>query len=204
MIASGLMLMGGCFAQDDDGAAVDFYWPAAHVDIPQKKGVNIISIPFPGGDSEHDVIRGGGYFDWSVPDSPMYQYSLGLGSFSAPDGAYIGGGGLRNNMNTGQVRFHDAMANIDASYKGWFHLYIGDGRASAILDDKEWTSEYSSFSLPMTANRPFRLRYWHLLSFSYFYYSNAGTGVKWQVMPMRSACGNIAVWESWLTTLTEL
>lgn len=34
MIAAGLCLMGGCFAQDDNGKAVDTYWPAISAAIP--------------------------------------------------------------------------------------------------------------------------------------------------------------------------
>lgn len=204
MIATGICVMGGCFAQNATGAVVDTYWPAAQVDIPQQKGVDIISIPFPGGDSVNDVFFGRGDFQWSNPDNPQYNYCLGVNSYQSPQGGYIGGGGLRNNMNVGQLRFNDGMANIAANEKGWFSFDIRDGYAEAVLGDKKWSAIASAFTLPMEATRSIKLRSWHLLAFSVFCYSNVATGVKWLVQPMRSVGGGLAIWENWTRTLTEL
>lgn len=35
MIASGVCVMGGCFAQNEDSSNADCYWPAAEVDVPR-------------------------------------------------------------------------------------------------------------------------------------------------------------------------
>lgn len=41
MIATGLCMMGGCFAQEVDGRSVDSYWPAEQVIIPPPPSGNI-------------------------------------------------------------------------------------------------------------------------------------------------------------------
>ena len=51
MIAAGICLMGGCFAQDDNGKAVDTYWPAISAAIPYSPAsIGII---------EYDTVQAG-------------------------------------------------------------------------------------------------------------------------------------------------
>ena len=56
MIATGLCVMGGCFALDN-GAAVDTYWPAAAAEIsPDIPYGLVLTIPVRGGDAENDFM----------------------------------------------------------------------------------------------------------------------------------------------------
>ena len=44
MIAAGLCMMGGCFAQMDDSSVVDSYWPAAEILLPSTSSVQYYSL----------------------------------------------------------------------------------------------------------------------------------------------------------------
>ena len=58
MIASGLCMMGGCFAQDETSRTVDTYWVAEKLHLDSGvQNVVIASVPFSGGDSRNDVFR---------------------------------------------------------------------------------------------------------------------------------------------------
>lgn len=51
MIAAGICLMGGCFAQDNDGKAVDTYWPSISAAIPSSpESIAIL---------QYDVVQAG-------------------------------------------------------------------------------------------------------------------------------------------------
>ena len=48
MIAAGLCMMGGCFAQNEQTACVDTYWPAEYVEIPAANPtirLHVLSVP---------------------------------------------------------------------------------------------------------------------------------------------------------------
>ena len=64
MIASGLCVMGGCFALEN-GAAVETYWPAAAAVFSpevQKDCVALLSLPITGGDTRQEFCMFKGVF----------------------------------------------------------------------------------------------------------------------------------------------
>ena len=193
-------MMGGCFSQDSAGAAVDTYWRSSYVAIPQIRGTDIISVPFPGGSSDSDEFLGAGNFDWSDA-SYEYQFSLGVGSYNL-DGKYIGACGVRDAVNSkGDLFFNDRSLSLPS---GRYVFYAKNGQLEAISSDFRYTVTTSAFSLTMQQNRKIKIRHWKIQEFEYFQYINEETMVKWQVVPMRGVSGNAAIWETWTRTLTEI
>lgn len=200
MIASGLCLMGGCFSLDSAGAAVDSYWRSSYVSIPQIRGTDIISAPFPGGSSGSDEFWGAGNFDWS-DEFTEYQFSLGVSSYYNA-GKYTGACGLRDaNNSRGNLYFNNSELFIPS---GRYVFYAKNGQVEAISSDSRYTVTAPAFSLTMQQERKIRIRHWKIQELEYLQYINVETMVKWQVVPMRGVSGNAAIWETWTRTLTEL
>ena len=58
MIGFGLTMMGGCFAQDETGAAVDTYWLADSLHLDSGvSNATVAAAEFMGGDSERDTME---------------------------------------------------------------------------------------------------------------------------------------------------
>lgn len=100
MIAAGLCLMGGCFAQDSSAQAVETYWPAHSLHMQQGdvytfSGLAGVRHPF-----WSENMRAGAIAEnvaWTVSE-PSYIFLYGTWNGSVQDAAYFGPGvaGLLN------------------------------------------------------------------------------------------------------------
>lgn len=92
MIAGGLCMMGGCFAQDSSARAVDTYWPAHSLhmekgDVYVFRGLPRVTLPF-----WNENMRAGAIAEnvsWSV-EEPGYFSSFGRWEGSFTDALYFG------------------------------------------------------------------------------------------------------------------
>ena len=92
MIAAGLCLMGGCFAQDESSAAVDTYWPAHSVHV---EGVDYTLLAADGSLTTPfyaDGIRYGGIAEnvQALRDSADTIMGWGVWTMSVFDALYLG------------------------------------------------------------------------------------------------------------------
>ena len=204
MIACTHSLMGGCFAQNSSGAAVETYWPALLVDIPRKEGGFLLYVPFPGGDSEDDEMQASCYYETVCESPEKFNVQIGIGSYNPIPNVYEGGWCLRPAEGRDNELFYNGSRATVADINGWVYMHAQGGLSWIYCDDGEYSVTATDYLLDMQAMRSIGFRYWHIRQFAYMCYSNKNTGVKWFVCPMRGTNGLTAIWENWTGSLVEL
>lgn len=204
MIAAGLCLMGGCFAQNEHGACVDSYWSASACDIPKYGAVNLMSGRFPGGSSEADTAKASIVCEWKG-STDQHNIITGYNSFYS-NSTYLGGWGVRRAGNSMADLVYTPILSpmtFSSDYPE-LQLYCADGRAWVESAGALLASTETEFSLTMEQMRAFSIRCTYLRQFHYMAYANEQTGIKWNVLPVRSPLGNAAIWEDYTNSLIEL
>ena len=204
MIATGLCLMGGCFALDK-GAAVDSYWPAERAVFSPEldaETLKIVSFLTCGGDAENDT-------------------ALLVGAFASANVSWLIAVGLNRPSN-----LYNGRINVICSNQEGLRVYAdyGDNRLTLLRNsslginvrmqvaegvaDIESTGESGtladSYLLDDDLPREFIVRSNITKAFSIFWYSNARLGTRWCVRAMQSPAGYSAIYSDFDESLTEI
>lgn len=211
MIASGLCMMGGCFAQNEKSETVDSYWAASHVDMPPTDvSLEIISFTFPGGDSVSDEITAVSEFKWINNWAAEGAAQLGIRNINVEGYGYIGGCFLRHLTTDGLVgyaRLHYSGkdVSIDEGKDDKLVLRARNETAQVCNSRGEIIASCTRpYSLQMEQVRRASLRCYDVRKFIFLCYANAVTGISWYVGPMKSASGAFAIWENYNNMLIEI
>ena len=211
MIASGLCMMGGCFAQNGKSETVDSYWAASHVDMPPAEvELEIINFSFPGGDSVSDEITAASEFVWIDDRSEDGAAQLGIRNVNISGLGYVGGCFLRHLYTDGKggfARLHYSGKDepIDEGRDDKLVLRVRKGTAQVLNGRGDIiASSSAAYSLQMQNSRRASLRCFDVRKFAFLCYANAVTGVSWYVVPMKSTSDASAFWENYNNTLIEI
>lgn len=206
MIAAGLCMMGGCFAQNEEGAAVETYWHAQNVDLTSEQVALIHRNAFPGGSSETDVCHASLYVDLLDPPAAIITDTIPFvyANVKLDDGSFIMSGVyMITYAGSAEIRYGNPVKYIP-NFSGWLKITAQNNTCRWTLNDAELITMTASFKVPDGHSRIYYLRTGQIRQFEYMSYSNATTGVKWQVLAMRSASGLGALWDNYALTLTEI
>lgn len=215
MIASGLCMMGGCFALEN-GATADSYWPAAEaVFSPELAAVStqIISSVVPGGDSAADEIafKGRFYIGYNInPDVNDYKIATGINrliSGPTPGKLCVMTAGFAGLLRCDYgPNNYTVSSGADTPEDG---VEI-EGRAvsntgSFYVAGKEWlTAQGTAYSYTEADQRQVLLRSHTTRRLSWFWYRNSRTGVHFWYQALRSPGGESALYSVVDKTLTEI
>lgn len=204
MIAAGLCMMGGCFAQMDDSSVVDSYWPAAEILLPSTSSVTYYSLT--------DIPAGVELADCEVECSHQ-QMTVGVSAFFTVN---------QQQENTDVVltvytnySVNPSLLDIQTSYPNgavnvkrvWIStlplpvkFYFRDGKAfipaynlknNEVLWDSSQTVKRVSTVRGNTAE-------------TLFFYSKGSWGLRWYVLPMMSVARLQAVFDFEQKVLVEI
>ena len=218
MIAAGFCMMGGCFAQEENSAAVETYWPAHAVEISQTIIFMPISsellLPFWG-----NGVRAGGRFENFVrPSSSTKNNVLNWGAWGwidnvyALDALYLGCGYDKNNGPSAYAVCNGGVSAIacvesEATFFPFaeieaednkFCVYSWLGSANGEVD-----SYPSNYTVPWQIR--VKLEAGEKCDLVSFWWSNSVIQKKFfMVQPMRSPGGVVAFFTHGFNRLMEL
>lgn len=208
MIASGLCVMGGCFALEN-GAAVDTYWPASRAVFSPEldaESLKVISFLNYGGDSVYDRALLSGSF---TSDYNFVSWKIAVG-MNRPENIQQGRINVICDAQTSIAVYADygnrriELANKDTAPTGVeVMMQVADGRAH-IGSTLVCGSLADSYSLDDSVSREFLVRSKITKVFSIFWYSNARLGARWCVRAMQSPAGASALYADADESLTEI
>lgn len=201
MIAAGLCMMGGCFAQLDDSSVVDAYWPAAEILLPATPSVYYYWFTaLPVGVELADCVA----------ESSHQQMSYGVSSFFT---LYQGGkpviAAYTNFPNPSglmdvQTTYSNGVANVKRVFVSqlplpvFFYFRAGEGsipeyglRNNEVLWDSSQPGEQAVFVRGNTAK-------------TLFFYAKGSWGLRWYVLPMLSVSRLQAVFDFEQKVLVEI
>lgn len=198
MIAAGLCLMGGCFAQDENGFSPVSYWPAVRVCIPSYTAGSSLSI------YEHSAVPAGIRFE----DCRVFTFQVlreGLGSFffviqndlpvyncfAAPEGS-----GCRLFLAKQEDESHVKYIKYPVTVE----LYADSTGASIISQKMNILPAAWNSALPATRLRILDAR----AGEKDFYVAHGQWGWMWYLLPMRSVTKSEAVFDFEEKALVEL
>lgn len=210
MIATGLCVMGGCFAMDN-GAAVDTYWPAAAAVFSpevQKRYVKLLDVPFYGGGSEYEYcsFRGvfqnvAGHGEWIMPAGVAREGNSMAGAIcvsahtkendSVPMALYC-------SYNTAIFGF------IEGSEPMEFSVSARNSSCHCEVTGVGAFDGTASFTIREDRYRNVRIHSVFTTGFHWFEYGNYQTGFHFCITAMKSAGGASALFTDCVATLLEV
>lgn len=208
MIATGLCVMGGCFAMDN-GAAVDTYWPSAAAEIsPDIPYGLMLTIPVRGGDAENDSMSFGAVIqnnvsatDWHLATGFNRDDKASDGRLGVTVHPVEAGGEAGLYMTYGTYPRVVVWPGFDATN---VTAVAHNGSCSFSVNGEvagEWTSKYS---LKDEAIRNVYVRSVITRVFHWLAYRNARTNVCFYISAMKSASGAAALYSDYDMTLVEV
>lgn len=201
MIAAGLCMMGGCFAQMDDSSVVDSYWPAAEILLPATPSVYYYGFSeLPAGVELADCVA----------ESSHRQMTKGVSSFftlyqsgKPVIAAYTNYSASPSLMDI-QTTYSYGAANVKRVYVSQLPLsvvfYFRDGEGSIpaydlrnneVLWNSSRTGQNAIFVRGNTAE-------------TLFFYAKGSWGLRWYVLPMLSVARLQAVFDFEQKVLVEI
>ena len=210
MIACGLCVMGGCYAQNADAACDDTYWPAEHVKTPDGEMLPFLSLNFSGGSSASDCIYFKGMIDFDAATAPYDAWANFMGIIASQSSSstwYSDSCSLRI--------YQKYQLNITYGIEKWTvgatrGLLVLEARNSHICITRDGDMLLEGACPPFVVPaKPYRSRYVLLRNnvlreFWGGSYSNADTGVRFVLQAMQSPTGGYAVWENYNDSLVEI
>lgn len=204
MIAAGLCMMGGCFAQMDDSSVVDSYWPAAEILLPSTSSVDYYSLT--------DIPAGVELADCEVECSHQ-QMTFGVSAFFTVNQQqentdvvltvytnYSGNPGLLDI----QTSYPNGAPNVQRALVSPMPLpvkfYFRDSEASIPAYDLKNNEVLWDSSQPGKRVSPVRGNTAETL----FFYSKGSWGLRWYVLPMMSVARLHAVFDFEQKVLVEI
>ena len=204
MIAAGLCMMGGCFAQMDDSSVVDSYWPAAEVLLPSTSSVNYYSLT--------DIPAGVELADCEVECSHQ-QMTVGVSAFFLVNQqqkhtdvvltVYTNYSTYPSLLDI-QTSFSSGAPNVKRVGVSTLPLpvtfYFRDAEASIPAYDLKNNEVLWDSSQPVKRVSPVRGNTAETL----FFYSKGIWGLRWYVLPMMSVARLQAVFDFEQKVLVEI
>ena len=211
MIATGLCLMGGCFAMDN-GAAVDAYWPAAVAEFSpevQERYVNLMRVTIWGGDTRQEFCSFKG----------VYQNKTGVGEWLHCAGMKYEAGSMAGGVS---INAHGVETS---TFPACLYARFGTGSHGRVLGYEpreifvsalntacrfEVTDgevvEANAFPIAFADNmkRDVDINSAVTVSFQWFEYGCELTGVHFCINAMKSAGGASALFSDYDATLVEV
>jgi hypothetical protein len=193
MIAAGLCMMGGCFAQDSEGKAVDTYWPAISAAIPPGPSSTVAIL-------QYDVVPAG------VDFQDCYAYTCQKYMEGAISLFYV----LQNDKTVYNCYSNGPMICIDVNQINAGSAPLGNAKkvvfycsaAGASCPIQGLNTGAASWDSSQTGSR---LRLLDARTGKKdFYVAYGRWGWKWFVLPMRSALNTEAVFDFEQKVLVEL
>lgn len=194
MIAAGLCVMGGCFAQDASTGMVDCYWPASGVGVPRFSNGGSLSL------YEHDVVPAGVDINTCRVYSKQLYRSGDASSFfvfqdgNTPYNCYVVSSFIEVVNNQGEHK-HSNMAQNSVVE---FHADSGGARVLTHgigVGPCNWDSSRTGERLRLLDTRNGEKD---------FYVAYGQWGWKWYLLPMRSVLNTAAVFDFEEKVLVEL
>lgn len=201
MIAAGLCMMGGCFAQIEDSSVVDSYWPAEKIAIPPYLSGASIGI------YAYESLPDGIDFEQCRVYTKQYLHSGNASFFFVLQNGHIvynafagsSYGGLYNIQYYNGVK----VVNIEKA-KAQFELFIftADSTGSRYIEPPNLESPASVFdeSQPCEKLRLLDARNGE----KDFYVTHGSWGLRWYVLPMMSVARLQAVFDFEQKVLVEI
>lgn len=206
MIAAGLCAMGGCFAMDATGAVQESYWPSEWVDITNNEIIALERTPFPGGDSQNDVLNCRFYLDLLTPPAKIVDDTIPYGYANAKvsSDTWINSG-VYSTLYTNRIVFYYGMAKSTHSlFSGWVDVRSARDACMWTIGETEQVTLYATFSIGDELTRNRVLRTGQIRQFCYMSYVNNRTGMKWMISAMLSPLNAPALWINDSATLIEI
>lgn len=202
MIANGLCLMGGCFAQQPDSSVVDTYWPAESVPIPTIASGNI---------GVYQYVNPPQPIEWSSVEVYTKQRAMTLpvSFFSGFQGASSENEAFVYNS------YWNQYSRLEIESKGNSTVRL-PRELSAEGEDVVFRCDATGASFPNQGLTQRAAGFDASASFNrvrildtrpgqkYFYVSKGCWGVRWYVLPMRSVSASTAIYDIAGTVLVEL
>lgn len=205
MIAAGLCMMGGCFAQEG-GMAVETYWPAEVAEFSAEisaSNVRIYLFSFSDGDSENDEAYIKGRFathpnasNWTIATGINRAATLLNGRFNvivstAPIGLY--------------ADYAEGRSTIKSSYEeAEIAMEALNGSASVLVNGATFSTLTGTYTIGPELTRDFLVRSLATKALSFFHYRNRRTGVHFNVYAMKSPLGAAALFSDSDNSLIEI
>lgn len=204
MIAAGLCMMGGCFAQMDDSSVVDAYWPAAEILLPSTSAVDYYALT---------DIPAGVELAYCEVECSHQQMTMGVSAFFTVNQQqantdvvltvytnYSGNSGLLDI----QTAHPNGGANVRRAFFSSMPLpvkfYFRDSEASIPAYDLKNNEVLWDSSQTGKRVRPVRGNTAETL----FFYSKGIWGLRWYVLPMMSVARLQAVFDFEQKVLVEI
>ena len=210
MIASGLCMMGGCFAMDG-GAAVETYWPARTAEFSPAMSASyatVLTVPIRGGDAKNDFCSFKSTMqnnnvvpDWSIAmgvnrDEKQADGRIYITAHNIPNGAEPAGLWCSYGGNTGPCVYSYEPEEIAVTAWNGSCVFERTGGEQLIYS--------SDFSLEDDSVRNVYVRSVSTRIFNWFMYRNTRTNVRFYICAMKSASGASAVFTDYDMTLVEV
>lgn len=205
MIAAGLCMMGGCFAQEG-GMAVEAYWPAEVAEFSAEisaSSVRIYLFSFSDGDSENDEAYIKGRFathpkasNWTIATGINRPATLQNGRFNViastdPIGLY--------------ADYANGRSTITSSYtEAEITMKALNGSASVLVNGVTFSTLTGTYTIGPELTRDFLVRSLTTKALSFFHYRNLRTGVHFNVSALQSPSGAAALFSDFDNSLIEI
>lgn len=205
MIAAGLCMMGGCFAQEG-GMAVETYWPAEVAEFSAEisaSSVRIYLFSFSDGDSENDEAYIKGRFA-THPKASNWTIATGI---NRP--ATLQNGRFNVIVSTDPIGLYADYANgrstITSSYtEAEITMKALNGAASVLVNGVTFSTLTGTYTIGPELTRDFIVRSLTTKALSFFYYRNLRTGVHFNVSALQSPSGAAALFSDFDNSLIEI
>lgn len=199
MIAAGLCAMGGCFAQDADGAVVDTYWPAAKASMGGTNSWAWRSEVY-GGDSDTDYLRI--VMDADISGTKPSTMTNIIGLNNSPGGSDVNS--FRVNLQTGFFRYSIGTAFEGLPVKSSFESVAAEGVARVWDATPKLTEVVPAYFSAEGKTRLLGVYNNGVTKFGFLQYRNAVMGASVTLQAMRSAAGGDALYEVEKKVLVEI
>lgn len=199
MIAAGLCMMGGCFAQMNDSSVVDSYWPAEKIAIP--KSSSRIGI------YEYDSIPAGIAFEQCRVYTKQYVHSGQASLFFVFQNGHVVYNAFIDVVGGGEkfIEYYNGRGVVYVSVFEMFPLlliFTADSTGGRYIESSNLESPAAVFdeSQPCERLRLLDARD----SEKDFYVTQGSWGLRWYVLPMMSVARLQAVFDFEQKVLVEI
>jgi hypothetical protein len=199
MIAAGLCMMGGCFAQMNDSSVVDAYWPAEKIAIPRSS--SRIGI------YEYDSIPAGIAFEQCRVYTKQYVHSGEASFFFVFQNDHVVYNAFSSLAWGGKIfiEFYNGV-DIGSAEKEWAQngmaIFTADSTGARYIEPSNLESPAAFFdeSQPCSRLRLLDARGGE----KDFYVTHGSWGLRWYVLPMQSVARLQAVFDFEQKVLVEI
>ena len=223
MIAVGLCMMGGCFAQDSSSQVVDTYWPAHSVRVDHETLIlkpygNDLLLPF-----WTEGVRAGGRLEnvsWNEADNGgsnilnWGEWGTNVTSYEVSDAIFLGTTAPNNPNRRGAYSYSVCLDNQKRSIIGYdsperfvAHMEIYAIDDMFFLSSSIGNAQTRVSGWPSAYNTAWQIRIKGQASVSdvvSFWWYNSLQNEYFMVQPMCSVCGDSALFTHGFDILTEL